>query len=195
MYTDASTETSGLAADQDEDVAAEMDRLLGKNYVFAFENRAELRQYLGEDPVVSELIIITKTSGGITKKRMLVNLKKSGVSRSSRKSERVGLPRALDVIWEALDLLKAAKQNETSGELTQLILDFENAVFQVPLLPTERKYAVIRFRGKFWVFVRAPQGSRGAPLLWARTCSLACRLALSTCRLDKHGLNCYVDDP
>ena len=155
--------TSGAAADNDDDAAAELDKLPPKNYILAFDSDDDLREYLGEDPVVNELIVITKTSGNRIKKRIIVNVKKSGISRSSRKSERVGLPRALDVVWEALDILKHAKTHHAIGELAHLILDFENAFFQIPLNPEERKYAVIRFRGRFYVFLRAPLGSRGRP--------------------------------
>eukprot|EP00972_Heterocapsa_arctica_P050444 7416182-Heterocapsa_arctica.AAC.1 len=46
-----------------------------------------------------------------------------------------------------------------------LVLDFADAFWHVPLLPSERRFFVACFRGKYLVFMRVAQGSRGAPLV------------------------------
>ena len=122
------------------------------------------------------------------------------MSSASRKSERVLLPRTLDPVWDLLDLLhqKAkAKDAKLIDKVKVLIvvIDFSDAFFQIPLGFIERRFAVVQFRGKYYVFTRAPQGSRGAPLLWSRVCALCCRLALATCSQTTTRINAHVDDP
>ena len=88
-------------------------------------------------------------------------------------------PRALDLVWDLLDLMKYAQDHGIEGEPAHLVLDFSDAFFQIPLAFDDRKIAAVRHRGRLIWFQRAPQGPRGSPLPWARTCSLICRLALA----------------
>ena len=129
------------------------------------------------------------------KKRIVVNLKRSGVSRSSRKSQRVLLPRALDLTWDVLEILRYCEEHGIKGEMVTLILDFADGFFQIPLNPGERPFAVIYYRGRYHVFNRAPQGSRGAPLLWGHVAALRCRLGVSVMLPRRSSINCYVDGP
>ena len=66
-------------------------------------------------------------------------------------------------------------RQDAVDELVTFIIDFSDAFSQIPLHPSERRYAVVYFRGRYIVFLRTPQGSRGAPLLWARVAALICR--------------------
>ena len=79
--------------------------------------------------------------------------------------------------------------------MVTLILDFADDFFQVPLDPCELPCAVIKYRGQYYCFHRAPQGSRGAPLLWGRVAALLCRLGVSVMSRGRSAINCYVDDP
>ena len=109
---------------------------------------------------------------------MIVSLKRSGVSAASRKTERVLLPRTMGSVEDLIELLinKVAAQ-DNALRIESLVIDFADAFWQIPLGELERRFTVFEFDGSYYVFQRAPQGSRGAPLLWARTVALACRSA------------------
>ena len=95
---------------------------------------------------------------------MIVNLKRSGVSSASRKTERVLLPRTLDSVWDLLELLlKITSTSDSSLHIDALAIDFADAFWQIPLGELERKFAIFEHDGAYYVFQRAPQGSRGAP--------------------------------
>ena len=60
-------------------------------------------------------------------------------------------------------------------EIELLIADISDAFWLPPLHSSERRFFVSRFRGKWYVFLRTAQGSRGAPLSWAALAALLAR--------------------
>ena len=85
------------------------------------------------------------------------------------------------------------------GEALDLfVLDFQEAFWQVPLSPAERRFfsAALLLGGvrKFVAYLRTAQGSRGAPNTWARVAALIMRLTQSVI-MQRASLTCYVDDP
>ena len=87
---------------------------------------------------------------------MVVNLKRSGVSSASRKTERVLLPRTLDSVWDLLELLlKRTSTSSSSLHIDALVIDFADAFWQIPLGELERKFAVFEYDGAYYVFQRA----------------------------------------
>ena len=105
-----------------------------------------LRTTWGDDPVVSNLVWIEKK--GKRGRRMIVNLKRSGVSAASRKTERVLLPRTLDSVWDLIELLlKKASSSSSSQQIDALVIDFVDAFWQVPLVELERKFTVSEHGG------------------------------------------------
>jgi hypothetical protein len=84
-------------------------------------------------------------------------------------------------------------------EVEWMVLDFTDAFWQVRLHPEERKYFCcrIKIRGqhKYIAFLSTAQGSRGAPLTWARLAALLMRLTQSLFDRASVRLQCFVDDP
>ena len=101
------------------------------------------------------------------KKRLLLDLKASGVSAASAKFERVVLPHVLDPVFDALELHRGHK-GRRSAVLRQVILDFRHCFFHFPVHPDEMWYLATRFGDDWLVWLRATQGSRGAPLISGR---------------------------
>jgi hypothetical protein len=125
------------------------------------------------------------------KKRIVVDSKRSGVSKSARKFERMLLPRAIDVTYDSLDLMASAKPGEF---LAFLIADFKDAFYILPNKACERRFFCVAFRGQILVFMCTVQGSKAAPLTWARLAAFLTRMTQAilgqTCRMST-----YVDDP
>lgn len=94
--------------------------------------------------------------------------------------------------------------DESWGQ-AQYVLDFVDALWQIPLNAAERRYFCGRLRGEYLCYHRTPQGSRNGPFGWAITASMACRHAQSlflfpgrsrkTKRRFSLRVQCYVDDP
>ena len=68
----------------DKDALVQFDEYESKGYLRSFSSYGELVGFLdGESPVLSEVMILTKLRGGKVKRRVLLNCKKAGLSRSS----------------------------------------------------------------------------------------------------------------
>ena len=133
---------------------------------------------------------------GKVKSRLVVDAKQSKVSAATKKFERTTLPRGLDAIFDALDVSAVAEREGRSMEdLEYFIADYRDAFMIVPNNPRERRWFVIFFRGRYYVFLVTVQGSRIAPLTFARVIALVTRLTQGTVGTRTCRLNCYVDDP
>ena len=79
------------------------------------------------------------------------------------------------------------------------VLDFSDAFGQVPLEPTERRFFCCNLRidgsEQYIVFLPTVQGSRGAPLSWARLAAFVMRLTQALFDPDMVELHCFVHDP
>ena len=97
-------------------------------------------------------------------------------------------------MWhDILEVMGDQELENSDIELT--VADIEDAYWNVPISRKERKYFCCQLRKKFFVFLRATQGSRGGPLLWARVMALAARFGQATCNMLCTRINVYVDDP
>ena len=124
-----------------------------KKYLQCFDSFAELCQTLGE-PVVSKFHTIVKEKGGKVRRRTILDLKRSGMTRRTAKTHRVVLPRVSDLITDILKLLCDCP----NGEGVEVFnLDFADAFWQIPLRPEERRFFVGRALGKFFAYLRATQ--------------------------------------
>ena len=56
-----------------------------------------------------------------------------------------------------------------------LVLDLVDAFCNVPLMASERRFFVRKLGSRYFVFLRAAQGSRNGPLAWACVVLLAIR--------------------
>ena len=146
-----------------------------------------------------------RTTGKKTKRRIILDVKESGVSRKTRQTHRVILPRAGDAIRDGLlscDVLLEAGEDGTPP-FEYLVLDFVDAFWNIPLTFQERRFFVGKGDGEFLVYLRAAQGSRNRPLSWAGVASLLirCTQSLFSGPARASGgrpgprIQLYVDDP
>lgn len=181
--------------DEDQVVAEQIAKYRDLGYLQEFDSYERCRNYLGGEPVLSRFGLVVRTKMGKTKKRLILDVKQSQVKYSTRRTHRVPLPRGTDV---AIDALESARELASEEALEFMVLDFKEAFWNVPLAKAERRFFVGRHRGKFYVFMRAAQGSRNGPLAWAGVISLVMRLTqgmfwdAGRCPVR---LNTYVDDP
>lgn len=165
-----------------------------KGFLDKCDTLQELAAKVGGPPTLSKLGCIKKTKMNletgetITKSRIILDCKRSHVSRAARRTHKAVLPRVTDAITSLLRTLARSEE-----EVTMLIADITDAFWLIPLKKEERKYFTATLRGKYYSFNRTAQGSRGAPLTFAAVIATAARWVASADR-DMH-LQVYVDDP
>ena len=164
LYTEPAF-TNYAGVEENEAVALEMQRLLEAGFVKQFQAYEDVVKHLGAEAVLSRIGVIERIRNGMVRHRIVIDSKRSSVSSATRRLERTLLPRVLDVVYDALDVLAAhrAANPGVPAELEFLIADFKDAFFIIPNAPSERRFCVVKFRGIFYVFLRTTQGSRGAP--------------------------------
>ena len=183
----------------------EVSMLEQKGFVRGFDDAGEVEEYLGQPFYESKLFVLTQIKGDAIKHSVLLDCKRSNVSTSSAKSERVKLPRAMDTVTDILQLSSVGAywtsdtevefEENTSYEIGFMVLDLSDAFWNVPLHPEERRYFVFKCRSRWYVVLRTAQGSRNAPLTWGRLMAQSARAAQSTAPPERMRIETYVDDP
>ena len=178
--------------DQDEVAQGEVFDLHRRGLLEAFNSINEVQNYLGQRPVLSKVGVITKIVGNKMKKRVIVDSLRSSVSDSTTKPERSVLPRVLDVVDDFMVQRLSAYHKESTDFV---VLDFTSAFFIIPLAWEERRFFLIRLRGKFFVFKVCAQGAAASPMVWARTAALVSRLTQYMFLETDLAIEVFVDDP
>ena len=84
----------------------EMKKHVDKDHLVAFNTFEQLTGFVegkpSPTPILNKIGLIVKTRNGITKARMILDTKQSGVKRMTAKTERVTLPRLFDAILRLL---------------------------------------------------------------------------------------------
>ena len=150
-----------------------------KGFLHRCKTLDECISYLGgQQPVLSKFACLSKTkfdanSGKMRHKlKVIMDSKRSGVKAASARKFKAVLPRITDAIHAALDLLDSRE----SGELLEfLVVDAEDAFWQLPLRVSERRFFVGKVRNEYFIYTRTAQGSRGAPVSWAALFGLSTR--------------------
>ena len=161
LCVDEDVFTNYPGIDQDEVAQLEVTDLHRRGLLEAFDSIEDVRNYLGQKPVLSKVGVRTKIVGDKVKKRVIVDSCRSGVSDSTTNPERSVLPRVLDAVDDFMVQRQSA--NRESGT-DFVVLDFTSAFFIIRLAWEERRFFVIRLLGKFFVFKVCAQGAAASPL-------------------------------
>lgn len=146
---------------------------------------------------MNKIGLITKVRNGVSKARMILDTKESGVEQITTKTQRVTLPRPFDAVLRMLGLL-ALCTAAAAEAISAFVLELRDAFWQIPLHPEEQSFycatATLKGKRKYLGFRRAPQGSSSAPTLWGRVAALIMRLTQAIYDPAEAKLMCYVDD-
>ena len=205
LFTDHTSFRNYHGVEESEEAAKALQGYIDKGYLTPFDTLEECTQAVGGRPVLSKLGCIVKTKvndlgQAVTKVRIILDAKQSGVTSATERRFKNELPRVTDAVSDLLHLMSSLKPGET---VVQFVADVVDAFWLVPLAPCERRFFVAKFRGRYLVFCRTAQGSRTAPLTFAALMATAARLMQSVL-LRNHlsediwqdsRLEVYVDDP
>lgn len=159
LCTDFDTFENYAGVDADSDALKEIEAHVEAGHLRAFDTLDGLRAYLGAEPVLNKIGVITKERAGKVKKRIILDTKVAGTKECSAKHQRVLLPRLLDAILQSLILYDQCGPDES---MDWFVLDFSDAFWQMPLHPSERRFfcARVPINGvmKYVVYLRTVQG-------------------------------------
>ena len=161
-----------------------------KQHCRMFDTLEEALEYLHTDSaVLSKLALVTKVrADGSKKYRLIWDLLRSQVNRAVRMPERIILPRLQDAVEDALGLL------QHDGQLEWAVLDVADAFHNIPIDPSERKYACGSFNGKYIVFAVLCMGGKSSPGIWGRFAAAIGRVIASIFAHVPLRCEIYVDD-
>ena len=159
-----------------------------------FDSLKELSGALdGAQPLFSKLGLISKArDDGSLKHRMIWDLLRSNINASATQSERIILPRLIDLVNDTVDLMTAAGEGE---EVWIFIMDVKNAFHLLPLRPDERRYFCTSAFGKLQLYLVMLFGPKAAPSAWGRFGALLSRVTQAVITSRTARLQFYVDDP
>ena len=203
MATDYDSFTNYEGVEQDDAVFEIIKGYKNKGYLAIKDTLAQVRQFLGEEPVLTKVGAVKKeriTPKGEKKikTRIIVDSKQARTSKAARKTHKSNLPLVTNTVRATVGLMNNTGYHPVNAGIEYLIIDVTDAYWLIPLHVAERKFFVIKFRGKYLIFLRTAQGSKGAPLTWAAVMSLLSRCLQSlfmTKSQQQARLNVYVDDP
>ena len=186
-----------ISATVDEEAVKEIEKFAEAGWLKEYPDIQAVERELGKPATVSPFHVVVKTKEGRTKRRLILDLKRSGISARTAHTHRVVLPRISDLVRDILLLLADATAEE---EVEIFVLDFKDAFWNVPLHPRERRHFVGAAGGRLWAYHRAAQGSRNGPLAWAGPASvlMRCTQGMLTGIADgtkRARTELYVDDP
>ena len=144
--------------DHDSAAHAEVRKFIDAGYLHVCDDLPALRDYLKADPVISRFAVRVKEKHGRIKRRIILDLRQSAVSRCTRKTHRVVLPRGSDAVRDALLRLAARRERLAGGcpacDMEYCVFDFVDAFWNIPLRPSERRHFAGIAEGGFLVYLR-----------------------------------------
>ena len=180
------SENQGLATQ-------ELERLVAAGHLEPIGTWAEVVERWPSAMSTKIAAIVKDKPDGSTKTRLVVDMRRSGVNGLVTIHERIALPRAVDVVQDALELLDSPGGH---AEVEFLVVDFKDAFLTLRLAHEERAYTIVNDGQRFLAYRSLPFGLGSAPLVWGRVAAWLSRLAQSTMDPWTEGrLQVYVDDP
>ena len=195
--------------DQKDEAEVEIDRYIQKGFVKERPwNWIEERYKVG---TLSRLALIVKEKpGGGKKRRVVIDMRRSGGNDRAVVNERITLPRANDVV-NMLRVMKAQEakfdddawevgiprpRTPSKPEMEFVVIDLRDAFCHFPVHPDELRHCVSPglkdSHGLVWVAMLF--GFRAAPLIMGRLSSFIGRLIQSLFAQSEAQVQVYVDD-
>ena len=178
LHTDFDTFENYKGVEDDPDAFKAITEYASKGYLQVFSNLSDLRHVLQAEPVLSKLGCIKKvkynpdTKQSTHKSRIILDCKRSLVSKAAVRSHKSVLPRVSDAVQSTLAMMA---EREESEAVTLFVADIIDAFWLIPLAVEERRYFCARLRDTYYMYTRTAQGSRAAPLTFAVIIALAAR--------------------
>ena len=88
--------------ENDKEVQDEIEEYVKKGYLRRVRGREALVREVGKYPVISNFHVLKRSKNGKVKRRLIIDLRKSGMTARTKRTHRVVLPRGTDVVRDLL---------------------------------------------------------------------------------------------
>ena len=137
LHSDADKFQNYANVEASEVTEAELSSHWEKGHIIGFDSYDELFEFVRGKPILSKFGLILKTRNGVTKARLILDTKESGIKLATGQWHRIVLPRLFDAILQLLALLAmlpgGASKDALSAAVEAFVLDFSDAYYQIPL--------------------------------------------------------------
>ena len=82
--------------------ALELQDFVQTKYLQKVTSKADLEALVGKGAVISKFHVVERVKFGKVKRRLILDLKQSGMTKRTRRTRRVVLPRATDLVQDLL---------------------------------------------------------------------------------------------
>ena len=204
LQADEETFVNYKGVDQDPDAIEAISTYISKGYLQSHDSWESVCKELGHEPVLSKVGVVKRkkvdhlTKEVTEKTRIIVDSKESKVTAASKRSHRTVLPGIIHAVFGILGFFVTSSDGHSCEDIEVAVIDVKDAFWLPPLHQNEKRFFVIKWLGKFLVFLRTAQGSRGGPLSWCALAAVATRNVqslLATPSGEEARINTYVDDP
>ena len=182
-----------------EEARIELERYHNAGYTVKY-NRDQVKD-LFPGGTISRLGLIVKVKeGGMKKRRIILDLRRSGGNKKARLPERLVLPRPRDAVGMIRDVYSKTNWTVTEeGEpkaMELAVIDITDAFMSLPVHREEHQHTLAPDieKNSYIAFVALLFGYKVAPLLWSRVASMVARLVQSAIPGYRGQHQCYLDD-
>ena len=176
-----------------DDAEIELNRYKERKFCVAIKRREALERYEGGTVSRMGLILKAKESGEI-KRRLVLDMRRSGGNSKSRLPERLTLPRPRDVIQLLRHMHEVPREPSCDTEFA--LVDVADAFTTLPVAPAEWKHAMAPSlqEDEVLIFQALLFGYKVAPLLYSRFAAMLARLLQSSMVDTEAAHEVYLDD-
>ena len=181
-----------------EEANIELDRYATLGYMKRVPLKEAEREFSGG--TVSRLGLVLKIKDdGQKKRRIVIDLRRSGGNTKSVLPEKLVLPRLTDGVKLIKEIRKRSTQaSDPAGEheMELALVDVSDAFTVLPVAKAELKHTMAPStkEGEMLVFQALLFGYKVAPLLYSRFAALIARLLQGAIKLNRGGHEVYLDD-
>ena len=178
--------------DDREEAKIELDRYHLAGYT-RYYTENEIKQHFSRGTISRLGLIVKVKDSGVKKRRIILDLRRSGGNAKADLPEKLILPRPRDAVEMFRDL---HRREHGSGDMELVVIDISDAFMCLPVHRNEHQHALAPAleKGQFIAFVALLFGYKVAPLLWSRVASLMSRLLQAAIPGHQGQHQCYLDD-
>ena len=183
-----------------EDTKVEVERLERLGFLKKIDGRTVREEF--SRGTISKLAIIIKERPDKTKKRrLIIDLRRSGGNSKARLEERLVLPRAVDAVammrtMSKLQEAPSAAEQRQMWKREMVLIDVADAFPHLAVHHQELEHCITPglHEGEFFLFRALLFGYKTAPLLWSRVAALLGRMIQACVPLHEGRHQIYLDD-
>ena len=184
-------------ADDEPNARIELDRYYDQGYLKKIGTE-EVERNMGHGTVSKLGLIVKEKPSGEVKRRIIIDLKRSGGNDKATLPEKIVLPRPRDAVEMMRDVFEKRQPfgSNTTYARELVVIDISDAFMALGVHPEEHPHTLAPSLDpdEFYLFAALLFGYKTAPLLWSRVAALWARMSQAFFRGHEAQHQVYLDD-